>query len=192
VCEIRSARVKLVIVVVGLVLAGCGASAEATTDTFSAHGLTVKLPEGWQPAGGKLTRLEDPREVLAVGTFPLRYRQVGCYQMPSSALEDLGPNDALVTLQERGADPQSSWPDFPARPASFGPTPDDTGSDASACAPSGHFVSHWFRFTDAGRHFHVLVAFGPEASEATQHEAWSILDGLKVDPEPKPDWESAG
>jgi hypothetical protein len=183
---------KLVTLLAGLALAGCGASAQATTDTFSAHGLTVDLPEGWQQADGKLTRLEDPREVLAVGTFPLRYRQVGCYQMPSSALEDLGADDALVTLQERGADPHSSWPDFPARPAHFGPTPDDTNSDASACAPDGHFVSHWFRFTDAGRHFHVLVAFGPHASEATQQEAWSILDGLKVDPAPRPDWESAG
>jgi hypothetical protein len=183
---------KLVTMLAGLALAGCGAAAQATPDTFSAHGLTVDLPEGWQQADGKLTRLEDPREVLAVGTFPLRYRQVGCYQMPSSALEDLGADDALVTLQERGADPHSSWTDFPARPAHFGPTPDDTNSDASACAPDGHFVSHWFRFTDAGRHFHVLVAFGPHASEATQEQAWALLDNLHLDPAVRPGWDSAG
>lgn len=185
------------IVIVALALSGCGEAARSATappesTPFSAHGLAVELPAGWQQADGKLTRLEDPREVVAVGTYPLHYRQAGCYQLPSSALEDLGPGDALVTLLERGADPHSSWPDFPARPAHFGPTPGDTNSDASACAPGGRFISHWFNFSDAGRHFHVLVAFGPQATAATREQAWSILDGLRVDPEPKPGWESAG
>jgi hypothetical protein len=151
----------------------------------------VELPDGWQHARGSLTRLSDPREVLSVGTYPLRYRQVGCYQMPSSALEDLGPGDALVTLLERGSDPHSSWPDFPPRPTHFGPLPGDT-SEAQECAPKGRFTDHWLRFTDAGRHFHVLVAFGPQATEATKEQAWSLLDGLQVDPEPRPDWQAAG
>jgi hypothetical protein len=193
VCEIRTARVKLLTILVGLLLAGCGASAHATSETvISQHGMTVELPSGWQRADGQLVRLEDPREVLSVGTFPLRYREVDCPHMPSSALEDLGPDDALVTLLERGADPHSTWPDFPPRPAHFGPTPGDTNSDAPACVPGAHFVSHWFRFTDSGRHFHVLVAFGTSASPDTKQEAWSILDGLNVDPEPKPDWQSSG
>jgi hypothetical protein len=178
--------------IAGLAISGCGASAQATPETVSGHGLTAELPAGWQQAAGKLTRLEDPREALSVGTFPLRYRQAGCYQMPSSALDDLGAGDALVTLQERGTDPKSSWPDFPQRPTHFGPTPGDTSSDAPACAPRGRFVSHWFRFTDAGRHFHVLVAFGPDASAATREQAWAILDSLRVDPAVRPDWESAG
>jgi hypothetical protein len=175
------------------VLAGCGQQAGAASApvTYQAHGLTVQLPDGWQHAEGRLTRLEDPREVLSVGTFPLHYRQVGCYQLPTSALEDLGPGDALVTLLERGADAHSSWPDFPPRPAHFGPLPDDR-SEARECAPSGRFSDHWLRFTAAGRHFHLLVAFGPEASAATREQAWSLLDGLQVDPEPKPDWQSAG
>ena len=187
----------LAIAVVALALSGCGEAARSATrapesTTQSAHGLTVELPAGWQGADGKLTRLEDPREVLAVGTYPMRYREAGCAQMPSSALEDLGPGDALVTLLERGADSHSTWPDFPQRPTHFEPTPGDPNSDAPACAPSGRFISHWFNFSDSGRHFHVLVAFGPQASAATQEQAWSILDGLRVDPEPKPDWESAG
>jgi hypothetical protein len=194
VCAIRTACVKAALALLGVcLLAGCGQSAGASAPAaVSANGLSVQLPDGWQSAEQRLTRLEDPREMLAVGTFPLRYREVLCPQVPSSALEDLGAGDALVTLQERGTDPHSTWPDFPPRPAHFGPTPDDTNSDASACVPGAHFISHWFRFTDAGRHFHVLVAFGPQATQATQEQAWSLLDGLKVDPEPKPDWESAG
>jgi hypothetical protein len=41
--------------------------------------------------------------------------------MPGSALLDMGPGDALVVVLERGADPASAWPDFPPRPAHFGP-----------------------------------------------------------------------
>jgi hypothetical protein len=58
--------------------------------------------------------------------------------------------------------------------------------------PAARFSDHWFGFTDAGRHFHVLVAFGPAASAATQTQAWQILDGLRVDPAVRPDWPSAG
>ena len=180
------------VVLAGLALAGCGASAQPTTDTFSAHGLTVELPPGWQHASATLTpQLGDPHEQLSVGTFPLRYRPTGCAHMPSSALRDLGPTDAFLTIQERGLDPGSTWQEFPPRPAHFGPTPHDA-SEAAQCVPGAHFTDHWIWFSDAGRHFHLLVAFGPEASGATRAQAWSILDGLKVDSEPKPDWKSAG
>jgi hypothetical protein len=190
----RTAGMKaLVALVAALAIAGCGQVKAAAPDpvSYQAHGLTVELPEGWQHADSPLTRLTDPREVLSVGTYPLRYRPVGCSHMPSSALLDLGPGDALVTLLERGREPGSAWTDFPARPDHFGPRPND-GSEAPECVPAARFTDHWFGFTDGGRHFHVLVAFGPEVTAATREQAWSILDGLKIDPEPKPDWESAG
>jgi hypothetical protein len=50
----------------------------------------------------------------------------------------------------------------------------------------------WFTFADRGRHFHVLVAFGPQASTRVQQEAWTILDGLRIDPGVRPDWRSSG
>ena len=91
------------------------------------------------------------------------------------------------------APPQESGagPDFPARPSHFGP---ELGgpSEASACAPGAHFSDHWFGFSDGGRHFHVLVAFGPQASAEVQRQAWAILDGLRVDPGVAPDWQSSG
>jgi hypothetical protein len=156
------------------------------------RGLTVQLPGGWSRAHESLTpSLSDPREVLSVGTAPLRYRATGCAHVAGAALEDLGPADAFVTLQERGLDPSSTWPDFPERPARFGP---ELGgrSEASECAPSARFTDHWFTFSDRGRHFHVLVAFGTHAPPAVRDQAWGILDSLRVDPGVPPDWRSSG
>jgi hypothetical protein len=160
--------------------------------THRAHGLAVELPPGWHVAGESLTpNLSDPREVLAVSTVPLHPRPTGCAQVGGSALQDMGPRGAFVTLQERGLEPGSAWLGFPARPAHFGP---ELGgpSEASECVPTAHFTDHWFGFTDEGRHFHVLVAFGPLATAETRRQAWAILDTVRVDPLVRPDWESAG
>jgi hypothetical protein len=200
-------------IMVALAMAGCAASAAeprqaqqptaqqagqaappptAAPMTVRAHGLSAELPPGWQPASESLTpHLTDPREELAVGTYPLRYRQTGCAHMPGSALEALGPGDAFVTLEERGLGVPAGEGDFPPRPARFGPALGGP-SEAGACAPGAHFSDHWFGFSDGGRHFHVLVAFGPQASAEVQRQAWAILDGLQVDPGVVPDWRSAG
>ena len=86
---------------------------------------------GWRPARGSLSPgLDDPREVLAVATIALRYRPTACAHVTGSALQDLGPHDAFVTLQERGLDPGSSPADVPnARPI----------SDRAARRPIGGF-----------------------------------------------------
>jgi cation diffusion facilitator CzcD-associated flavoprotein CzcO len=106
-----------------------------------------------------------------------------------SALEDMGPADAFVTLLERGRDPGSTWPDFPERPTHFGPGLGGP-SEASACVPGARFRDHWFGFTAGGRHFHADVAFGPGAGAETRAQAWAILDSLRVDPRQTPDWRA--
>jgi hypothetical protein len=166
--------------------------ASASPMTVRAHGLTAELPPGWQAASESLTpHLTDPREELAVGTYPLRYRPTQCAHMPGSALEALGPGDAFVTLEERGLGVPEGEPDFPSRPARFGPQLGGA-SEAGDCAPGARFSDHWFGFSDGGRHFHVLVAFGPQASATVRRQAWAILDGLRVDPGVVPDWRSSG
>jgi hypothetical protein len=192
-------------IVVALAMAGCAETAGAPQQmrqaaaptappvtTVREHGLTAALPAGWHAASESLTpHLVDPREELAVATFALRYRQTGCAHVPGSALDDLGPADAFVTLQERGLDAGATWSDFPARPAHFGP---ELGgpSAASRCVPGARFEDHWFGFSDGGRHFHVMVAFGPQASADVQRQAWAILDSLRVDPGVVADWQSSG
>lgn len=191
---------RWVVVALLLSLSSCGtdepervaAATPAPVVALGARGVNAELPSGWQAAPASLTpNLTDPREVLAVGTYPLRFRETDCAHMPGSALEDLGPADALVTVQERGAEPGSTWQGFPARPAHFGPELGG-GSEASACAPAATFTDHWFGFSDGDRHFHVLVAYGPEASPEVRAQAWAILDGLQIDPTVTPDWRSSG
>jgi hypothetical protein len=194
-------RLAVLLVFAALAAAACGArearvaspavSGPPPAATFAAHGVSVALPPGWEPAPAPLTTITDPREVLAVGTFPLRYRPTECAHLPTSALEDLGPRDALVLLMERGLAPASRWLDFPPRPEHFGP---ELGvpSEASVCAPGAHFSDRIFGITDGGRHIHVEVAFGPDASAATRAQAWGILDSLRVDPAVRPDWQASG
>ncbi|HEY6762129.1 MAG TPA: hypothetical protein VI318_21690 [Baekduia sp.] len=185
-------RATVIAFTIGCALAGCGGGAGArhgapATTAYAAHGLAVRLPSGWQAARVNLTpHLVDPREELAVATFPLRYRPTACAHMPGSALADLGPRDAFVTLMERGSDHSTA---FPPRPADFAAAEGDAGrSEASACVPGARFVDHWFEFSDGGRDFHVLVAFGPSATAATRRAAWRILDGLRVDASVRPTW----
>jgi hypothetical protein len=188
-------RIWIAVVAV-LTLAGCGADETERTAapavTAGTRGVAVELADGWQAAPASLTpNLTDPREVLAVGTYPLRFRETECAHMPGSALQDMGPSDALITIMERGTEPGSTWPDFPARPAHFGPELGGA-SEASACAPGARFTDHWFGFSDGDRHFHVLVAFGPRASATVRAQAWATLDRLKIDPGLAPDWRSSG
>jgi hypothetical protein len=192
-----AARVVGLVLCGALAVAGCGAAdkraaAPPPTERFEAHGLSVALPPRWRPAPRSLTpALSDPREVLAVATYALRYRRTACAHVAGSALEDLGSDDAFVTLQERGVDRASAWSDFPERPAHFGPGLGGP-SEASACVPRAHFRDHWFGFTAGGRHFHADVAFGPRTSAKTRAQAWAILDSLRVDPHTRPHWPSSG
>jgi hypothetical protein len=192
------------LIVVALAIAGCAETTAAPPQarqaapptappvTVREHGLTAELPQGWQAASESLTpHLVDPREELAVATFPLRYRQTACAHVPGSALDDLGPSDAFLTLQERGLGLPDAASDFPARPARFGPALGGA-SAASRCVPGVRVEDHWFGFSDGGRHFHVMVAFGPQASAEVQRQAWAILDSLRVDPGVVPDWSSSG
>jgi hypothetical protein len=192
---VTTASLPAALAALALAACGCGqvtaASPAPATVTAHGRGLTVELPANWQRAPDSLTPgLFDPREVLSVGTFPLRYRQMGCNHMPSSALADLGPRDAFLTLQERGTNPGSDWEGFAPRPQHFGPRSRDD-SEASECVPDSHFTDHWIWFSDGGRHFHVLVAFGPEAPGEVRDQAWRILDSLRIDPGARPDWSSA-
>lgn len=176
-------------------LSACGAEQVATSAEPPAvnvgHGISLRLPQGWQVAGMSLTpHLVDPLEVMSVGTFPMHYREAPCSQFPVSALEDLGPADAFVTLQERGLDPRSAWLDFPPRPVRFGPGLGGP-TDVRGCLSNAGLTDHWFGFADGGRHLNALVVFGSQATPEVRAQAWEILDSLRVDPRVRPDWQAS-
>jgi hypothetical protein len=164
-----------------------------TTHRSAKWGYTVSFPATWQRAERPVTPLlTEPREILSLGTFPLRHRSTNCEAFAGSAREDLGPADAFLTIQERGLDHNSEWLDFPQRPTRFGPAPENANVAEPACGDRPGTDVRWFNFTEAGRHFHVLVVSGPDAPPGLRRDAWRILNTLRLDPSVKPDWPASG
>jgi hypothetical protein len=181
---------------------GCGSppagSTRAPRDTDDAgtyvdreRGFSVRVPPGWQRAARPLTALTDPVETLVVATYRPRSGGGRCGPL---AFGGFDADEALVTVLERGLDPESEWSDFPPRPAHFAYEAGQS-SEFTECLRTTEGIrlkDHWFRFTDAGRHFHVLVAIGAHAPPSAEAEAYGLLDSLHFDPSVKPDWRSSG
>jgi hypothetical protein len=154
-------------------------------------GYSVRIPSGWHRAEGALTSLMDPVETLVVATYRPRSGSDRCGPL---AFGGFDANEALVTVLERGLDPESEWHDFPPRPPRFAYEAGQTSEFADCLRTTDgiRLKNHWFRFTDAGRHFHVLVAIGAEAPASAEADAYGLLDSLQFDPSVKPDWRSSG
>jgi hypothetical protein len=153
------------------------------------RGFSVRIPTAWHRAERPITTLTDPVEILAAATYRPRPDDAGCGPLAFAGFES---DEALVTILERGLSPSSEWPDFPPRPAHFTFEPGMT-SEFAECLRDTRGIplrDHWFNFTDAGRHFHVLVAIGADAPPEAAGEAYRMLDSLRFDPSVKPDWRS--
>lgn len=170
------------------VLAACGAEDErprvaGTPTPVPERDFTFELPDGWHLSSESQTpALTNPVEILAAGTVPSSPPDEGsCAHIPTSALERIGPKDAFVTVQERYGAPQ-----FPQRPEPFSLPPRSEGTDAETCASNGKQLDiHWFGFRDAGRGFHVLVAFGSDAPPKRRIEAVELLNSLRFEHAPE-------
>jgi hypothetical protein len=186
---------------VALVLAACGSGADpappaprtaaAEAYDYPREGYSVDIPAGWHRAERRVTSLIDPVERLVAGTYPPNRASYGCGPVAFGSFE---ADEALVIVLERGRAPASHWEGFPPRPDRFAYEPNMT-SEFAECLRTTHKIplkDHWFNFTDAGRHFHVLVAIGADAPSGTEREAYGMLDSLRFDPSVKPDWQSAG
>ena len=179
--------------------AACGGASEALqtgpTTTSEAPGwttfedpearLTVSHPPDWLPAPERLMPgLSDPRELVALSTFDARRGGENCAHMPENAIEDMGPTDALVVVEERLAEVEGGLPsDYPPRPSHFGASDGGYPSEAVDCLDRRkEFFDRLIPFSDAGRSFYAYVAFGPETPSAVRTEAWAILDRLEIAP----------
>jgi hypothetical protein len=163
--------------------AGTPTSVPATPTSVHERDFAFDLPDGWHLASESQTpALTNPVEILSAGTVPFdRPDEASCAHIPVSAIERIGPQDAFVTVQERYGVPQ-----FPQRPEPFTLPPRSEGTDAETCARNGKQIDiHWFGFRDAGRGFHVLVAFGSDAPPERRAEAIELLDSLRLAPSPE-------
>lgn len=151
---------------------------EWTTYYDSEHGFSIGYPGTWFRAEESLTPLlGEPFEIIAVATFDPVYREGKCAHMPSSALEDIGPKDAFVTVQEGGGK------DIEA----YRPRPDDFEEDAKAvegfmCTPAD-VETYWLNFRDSGRAFYALVALGSDVAPQTRSDAWEVLNSFEPEAE---------
>jgi streptogramin lyase len=148
------------------------------------RGFSVAYPGSWYRATESLTPiLVDPVEILSVGTYELRPGGERCAQFPDPALDELGPEDALVSIQEEPSLKRPEW--WSPRPAHFGPD-DGRGDDESPGCVSQpkEFFHRWIPFQDRGRGLYAFVAIGREASAETRRETWAVLDSLEFDPAP--------
>jgi hypothetical protein len=188
-------RVKFRRLACGLVAAvlasGCGAArtvapefesgGEGTRITNARHGYSVALPAGWHRAGRNLTpQLMDPREILSVATYPLRYtrrarcRIPGC---PTPALNGFRATDILMSIQER-LHARTTAKDVAI----------DLGRRQTVRGGTGNCTRGrvaWYAFeafAEAGRSLYVLVVMGERAPARSRADLKRLLVSLRFSP----------
>jgi hypothetical protein len=189
-------RVKLRKLARGLIAAvlvtGCGAAGTVAPEfksgrqgpriTEVSHGYSVALPAGWYRARRNLTpQLVDPREILSVATYPLRYKRrarcriPGC---PTPALNGFRATDILMSIQERVHTRTMTKDvaiDLERRQAGL-------GADAGACT-RGRVAWYAFEaFAEAGRSLYVLVVVGKRAPARAHVDLKRLLRSLRFSP----------
>jgi hypothetical protein len=176
-----------------MVATGCGAG-EAVVPQFTSasqgprltqdvrHGYSFVLPAGWYLARRNLTpQLLDPREILSVATYPLRYQRrarcriPGC---PTPALNGFRATDILLSIQERAR----------ARPASenaaidLGPRQTPLRAGPHSCT-RGRVA--WYAFnalSAAGRNLYVFAVVGKRAPAKKREDLKRLLRSLRFSP----------
>jgi hypothetical protein len=154
---------------------------------------TVTYPNDWIVSDQPIQpNVSSPFEILALATYPLRPggEAVIDYQLPSHAVEDLGPNDILIWLNDAG-----EGNDMPPRPSAFGPSTPCENWTRLCPEPNGDWMhgfdqpipgihGWWIGFHDVGRQFYVFVGMGEQAyaDPARAQLAWNVLDSLKFLP----------
>jgi hypothetical protein len=183
-----------------VVLCGCGgrepASQVAEAERWVEYaepdrGYSVSFPRSWHRATERLSRITDPRELLSLATVRLRWQRTDCEAFAGAAGAGMSARDVVLTVWERGYDRGADWSDFPPRPRRFATTARGKPAGHGCGEPAGTTI-YWRNFTDAGRHFHVLVRVGPDAPPREAAQTWRILDRLRLSGDYRPDWLASG
>jgi hypothetical protein len=155
--------------------------------------LHASVPRGWHLADQPLTGIDDPREVLAVATYPLAGDDGDSPCAGVRSIETMPADGALIWVLEHESEVPRSR--FPPRPTIHELTRAELRRSVCGAALGAHTT-----FRDADRFFHVWLLFGERVSEVRIAEVAQILSGLSFDgrPAPPPDpyggwpWLSTG
>jgi hypothetical protein len=162
---------------------------ERTTLHDENDSFTVTYPNDWLVSDEPIQpNLSSPFEILALATYPLRPggEAVIDFQLPSNAVEDLGPNDILIWLNDAG-----EGNGMPERPSAFEPStpcenwsrlcPEPEGDLQGFDQPLPGIHGWWLGFHDDKRRFYVFVGMGEQAyaDPARAQLAWDVLDSLR-------------
>ncbi len=109
-----------VVLLLGLVLAGCGggsrhAARHGAGRRETVDAISIDVPRGWTLRRDPVPALVEPSLPFAVGSWPLPAGGNGC--APTRAIRARPPSGALLWLYEyrRGERPQGDFPPQPAR-----------------------------------------------------------------------------
>lgn len=172
--------------------AACGAKESARSGDSgvlrfhdSGVGLSGKYPAHWHRARA-LTDMTDPREVLAVASYPLRDGDKGGECAPKAALATLPPDGAFVWLTEYRPARGDVWADlprtrFPPRPESFELRRGKL--EKGLCQPGPGYET---TFRAADRPFQLLVAFGRGVTDERVAQVEATLNSLRFYSLPAP------
>jgi hypothetical protein len=149
---------------------------------------SVTFPASWFVSDEPVNDwVSSPFEILALATYPLRPggEAVTDFQLPSNAIEDLGPNDIFVWVND-GGDGEG----FPERPDRLGPSEPCEDWTRLCPEPGGRRLglpglrAWWLGFRHAGRGIYAFVGMGEEAyaDPTRQQVAWDILNSLRFLP----------
>jgi predicted small secreted protein len=154
-------------------------------------GVRATVPDSWHLAREPLTSSVDPRQVLALATYPLAGggNNGGPCVAAKRAVDAMPADGALIWLLEYRPARGDVWADLPR--GRFPPRPDGytltrTDLQRNLCGtPLG--LSTTFR--EADRPFQLWLFFGAKVSDALLAEVAQILTGLSFDdlPAPPPD-----
>jgi hypothetical protein len=150
--------------------------------------LSLMLPPGWRRARQSLTPdLIDPREILTVGSYRLRYKRrsrCGVPGCPLPALDGFGRGDVLISIQERRHVRRPVQAGFTPRRRPLALEPMRLHYPPGArwrCARRVLGRATFTPFTDNGRAFYVFVAVGRAATPAIRRDARRVIESLAFD-----------
>lgn len=136
-------------------------------------------PPTWHRVDNDLVNPEtrEPFDSMTLATFPIRIGDTTCPHIPTLALMDLGPTDALVSVIFTRLSPEDAarWPDEGFGAQDFGTISDPV--EAQTCSDRPDLEVH--RGPMSGMGPEVTVAFGEDVTDEIRAQTWDVVSSLR-------------